>query len=72
LDELFTALTLKQTGRMQVIPIILYGREYWERIVNFQALADEGVIEDDDLDLLQFADSPEHAWKIIADFHKHV
>ncbi len=71
LDELFTALTLKQTGRMQVIPIILYGREYWERILNLQVLADEGVIADDDLDLLDYADTPEEAWKIIADFHDH-
>jgi uncharacterized protein (TIGR00730 family) len=71
LDELFTALTLKQTGRMQVIPIILYGREYWEKIVNFQVLADEGVIADTDLELLDFADTPEQAWAIISQFHNH-
>ena len=71
LDELFDALTLKQVGRMQVIPIILYGRDYWSRIVNFEALADEGVIRDEHLDLIDYAETPEEAWQIIADFHNH-
>ena len=44
LDELFDALTLRQTRRMQEIPIILFGREYWDRVIDFQFLADEGVI----------------------------
>ncbi len=69
LDELFNTLTLRQTGRMQEIPIILYGRDYWTNIINFQALADEGVIADDHMDLLHFAESPEEAWSIISDFH---
>ena len=46
LDELFDALTLRQTGRMQAIPIILFGREYWSRVIDFQFLADEGTIDD--------------------------
>jgi uncharacterized protein (TIGR00730 family) len=71
LDELFDALTLKQTGRMQFIPIILYGREYWERVLNLHVLADEGVIADTDLDLLDYADTPEQAWEIISTFHHH-
>jgi uncharacterized protein (TIGR00730 family) len=69
LDELFDALTLRQTGRMQEIPIIMYGTEYWKRIINFHELADQGVIADAHLDLIHYADSPEAAWKIIADFH---
>jgi len=69
LDELFNTLTLRQTGRMQEIPIILYGKEYWNGVMNFQYLADESVIADKDLDLIYFAESPEEAWKIIADFH---
>lgn len=69
LDELFDALTLRQTGRMQEIPIIMYGTEYWNRIINFRELADQGVIADAHLDLIHYADSPETAWKIIADFH---
>lgn len=70
LDELFNALTLRQTQRMQDIPIILYGTEYWNNILNFQYLADEGVIRDEHLDLIDYADTPEEAWKIIQDFHK--
>jgi len=69
LDELFDTLCLRQTRRMQAIPIILYGREYWESILNFPKMADEGVIDDEDLKLISWAESPEEAWKIIADFH---
>ncbi len=69
MDELFNTLTLRQTGRMQEIPIILYGRDYWTRVINFQALADEGVIADEHLDLLYFAETPEEAWNIISEFH---
>jgi uncharacterized protein (TIGR00730 family) len=69
LDELFDALTLRQTGRMQEIPIIMYGSEYWNRVIDFQALADEGVIADRHLDLIHYADSPHEAWQIITDFH---
>lgn len=69
LDELFNTLCLRQTGRMQAIPIILYGRKYWESIINFQQLADEGVIADEHLDLISFAETPEQAWKIISEFH---
>lgn len=69
LDELFNTLCLRQTGRMQAIPIILYGRKYWESIINFQQLADEGVIADEHLDLISFAETPEEAWRRIADFH---
>lgn len=71
LDELFDALTLRQTGCMQDIPIILYGSDYWNNVINFQYLADEGVIRDSHLDLISFADSPSQAWDIIAKFHNH-
>lgn len=69
LDELTDALTLRQTGRMQPIPIIIFGREYWEKILNFQALADEGVIDDEDLNLFQFVETAEEAWETICRFH---
>ncbi len=71
LDELFDALTLRQTKRMQAIPIILFGREYWEQVINFQFLADEGVIADEHLALIDYAESPEEAWTLIANFHQH-
>ena len=69
LDELFTTLTLRQTGRMQKIPIILYSKEYWDGIVNFQFLADEGVISDSHLDLFQYTETPQETWEVIKDFH---
>ncbi len=69
LDELFTALTLRQTLRMQAIPIILYGKDYWNNVINFQFLADEGVIRDDHMDLLDYADTPEECWKIVVDWY---
>ncbi len=68
LDELFDALTLRQTRRMQAIPIILYGQQYWQRIVNLSALADEGTISDTDLDLIQYAETPLEAWQAIQRF----
>jgi hypothetical protein len=71
LDELFDALTLRQTHRMQAIPIIMFGREYWGRVVDFQFLADEGVIHDEHLELIDYAETPEQAWEIIARFHQH-
>ena len=71
LDELFDALTLRQTRRMQEIPIILFGREYWNRVIDFQFLADEGVIADEHLALISYAETPEEAWHIIARFHHH-
>lgn len=69
LDELFNTLCLRQTGRMQAIPIILYGRKYWESIINFQQMADEGVIADEHLDLISFAETPQEAWRQIAEYH---
>lgn len=69
LDELFDALTLRQTHRMQEIPILLFGRNYWESVIDFQYLADEGVIADEHLDLVEFAETPDEAWEIITRFH---
>jgi len=69
LDELFDALTLRQTNRMQNIPIIIFGREYWDRVIDFQYLADEGTIDDADLELFRYAKTPEEAWEMIRKFH---
>lgn len=70
MDELFEVLTLRQTGRMQHIPVILFGREFWEKAVNFQFLADEGTIDDEDLDLFRYAETADEAWQMIRDFHR--
>ena len=70
LDEMFEALTLRQTHRMQPIPIILFGRDYWSHVVDFQYLADSGVIADEHLDLFSFAETPQEAWETILAFHE--
>jgi len=70
LDEIFDALALRQTSRMQDIPIILFGREYWQQVVNFQFLADEGTIDDENLDLFRYAETPQQAWDMIRRFHR--
>lgn len=70
LDELFEVLTLRQTGRMQEIPIIMYGTDYWKKVIDLQALADEGVIADEHLHLVHYADSPQDAWRIVVAFHR--
>jgi uncharacterized protein (TIGR00730 family) len=69
LDEMFETLTLRQTNRMQPVPIILYGRDYWSKVLDFQYLADSGVIADHHLDLFTYAETPEDAWQQILDFH---
>lgn len=71
LDEFFDAVTLRQTQRMQEIPIVLFGREYWEQVINLPFLADEAMIDDQHLELVQYADTPEQAWELIAHFHGH-
>ena len=68
-DELFELLTLIQTGKMQPIPILLFGGEFWSRVVNFQALAEEGVISPGDLDLFHIVETAEEAWGHITAFY---
>ena len=65
LDELFELLTLRQTGMKNKIPIILFGREYWNKIINFEYLADLGLISDEHLNLFEYADTASEAWEII-------
>lgn len=72
LDELFEALTLIQTRKMAPVPILLFGRDYWERIINFEAIVDEGTIDIDDLDLFTFVDNAEEAWAHIKAFYANV
>jgi uncharacterized protein (TIGR00730 family) len=65
LDEMFESLTLIQTGRMQRVPFLLFGRDFWERVINWEALADAGTISEQDLDLFRFVDTAEDAVAII-------
>jgi len=64
-DEFFELLTLVQTGKVAPLPILLYGREFWNRVVNFEALAEEGVIAPDDLKLFHFVETAEEGWDIV-------
>ena len=64
-DEFFELLTLVQTGKVAPLPILLYGREFWNRVVNFEALAEEGVIAPDDLKLFHFVETAEEGWAIV-------
>jgi predicted Rossmann-fold nucleotide-binding protein len=70
LDELFDALTLVQTGKIDALPIIAFDRQYWERLLNFDLLVDEAMISPADRQLIQFVDSADEAWHIIRDFVK--
>jgi hypothetical protein len=65
LDELFELLTLRQVGTQHAMPIVLFGKDYWSRLVDFEFMADSGLIDDEDLKLIQFADTATEAWDLI-------
>jgi uncharacterized protein (TIGR00730 family) len=66
LDELFEILTLAQTEKLaKKITVLIYGEEYWRKVVNLEALADTGTISEKDLDLFRFVNSPEEAFEIL-------
>lgn len=68
-DELFEALTLIQTGKIEPMPVILVGTEHWKRLIDWDYLVECGVIHPKDMDLLTFCDTAEEAWKTITDFY---
>ena len=70
LDELFEVITLVQTGKSRPVPIILFGSDYWKRLVNFDVLIEEGAISPDDLKLFRYVDDPQVAWDAIKTFYK--
>jgi uncharacterized protein (TIGR00730 family) len=65
LDEMFELLTLVQTGKMAPLPILLYGRDFWNRVIDFKALAEEGVIAPRDLELFHMVETAEEGWAFI-------
>ena len=69
-DELFELLTLIQTGKIKPIPVLLFGREFWEKVVNFQALVDEGVVSQRDLGIFTYVESAEEAWDVVRNFYE--
>lgn len=68
-DEVFETLTLIQTKVMQRIPIILLGRRFWRRVIDWDGFVEEGVVSPEDLDLFEWADTAEEAWDAICRFH---
>jgi uncharacterized protein (TIGR00730 family) len=65
LDEFFETLTLIQTGRMERIPLLLFGMEFWKKVINFEALAEAGTIGPDDPELFTVVDSAEEGWAVV-------
>ena len=70
LDELFEVITLVQTRKAHPIPIILFGTEYWKRLLNLDVLVEEGAISPEDLNLFQYTDDPQQTWDVIEAFYK--
>ncbi|EGJ51521.1 TIGR00730 family Rossman fold protein [Desulfocurvibacter africanus] len=66
MDELFETLTLIQTGKVEPIPVLLFGREFWNKVINFEALVEAGTIAARDLKLFQYVETAEEAWTILA------
>lgn len=69
LDEFFEALTLIQTGRMDRVPVLLFGADFWGKVIDFQALADAGTIAPDDPELFTVVDSAEEGWDVVCRFY---
>jgi len=70
LDEFVELLTLIQTGKMKPIPILLFGADYWSKIINFEAMAEEGVINPEDLNLFTRVETADEAWAEIVRFYE--
>jgi uncharacterized protein (TIGR00730 family) len=69
LDELFETLTLIQTKKIKPLPVLLFGREFWEKVIDFDFLVEEGVVSPDDLDIFQYVETAEDAATIIENFY---
>jgi uncharacterized protein (TIGR00730 family) len=69
-DELFELLTLIQTGKVRPLPILLFGKDYWNRVVNFEAMVEEGVIAPHDLDLIHWTEDAQEAWDFVTDYYR--
>jgi uncharacterized protein (TIGR00730 family) len=65
LDELFEALTLVQTRKIAPLPIVIFGREFWQRLLDFDYLVEQGMVSAEDIRLFHYVDSAEEAWELI-------
>jgi uncharacterized protein (TIGR00730 family) len=68
-DEMFELLTLVQTGKVRPLPILLFGRDYWNKVVNFEAMVEEGVIAPNDVDLIHWSEDADEAWDYVTRFY---
>jgi len=71
-DEAFELLTLVQTTKVKPLPIMFFGRDYWNRVINFQALVDEGVVSPADLELFTFVETADEAWRYVCDYYSSI
>jgi len=69
-DEFFELLTLIQTGKIRPMPILLFGKEFWTRVIDWDAFAEEGVISKTDLDLFRWCETADEAWGHIKAFYE--
>ena len=69
MDELFEALTLVQTHKTERLPIILVGKDFWSRLINFPLLVEYGLISPEDIDLFQYVETAQEAWDAISSFY---
>jgi len=69
-DEMFELLTLIQTGKVRPLPILLFGKDYWNRVVNFEAMVEEGVIAPHDLDLIHWSEDAAEAWDFVTNYYE--
>ena len=69
-DELFELLTLIQTGKVEPMPVLLFGREFWDRVINFEALVEEGVISERDLGIFRYVETAAEGWAVVRDFYR--
>jgi uncharacterized protein (TIGR00730 family) len=69
LDELFDALTLIQTKKIKPIPVLLFGKEYWKRVLDFDVMVEEGMIDPEDLKIFKYVETAQEAFDIINDFY---
>ena len=69
LDELFEVLTLVQTRKAKPVPIVLFGRSFWQRVLHLEVMVEEGTISAKDLELFHLTDDPQEAWELIRSFY---
>ena len=67
LDEMFEALTLVQTKKIEPMPILIFGKEFWDKLIDLDFLIEQGMISAEDKELFHYVDSADEAWALIRD-----